>query len=58
MEVKMKKNKIGDVIIVKVSIAAIDENGDYICTHVGLENYYKTNDTDSMIFDESDIVER
>lgn len=54
----MRKNKIGDVIIVKVSIAAIDENGDYICTHVGLENYYKTNDTDSMIFDESDIVER
>ena len=30
----MRKNKIGDVIIVKVSIAAIDENGDYICTHV------------------------
>lgn len=25
MEVKMKKNKIGDVIIVKVSIAAIDK---------------------------------
>ena len=25
---------------------------------IGLENYYKTNDTDSMVFDENDIVER
>ncbi len=55
-EIDMKYKK-GDVITVRVSVADIDESGGYTCTHVGCEDYYATQDTDSMVFDEEDIVE-
>lgn len=50
------KYKIGDVLTVKVSVAKIYEDGSYECTHEGLEGYYSTQDTDSMTFDEEDII--
>lgn len=53
----MREYKKGDVITIRVSVADIDEFGGYVCTHVGYEGYYATQDTDSMVFDESDIVE-
>jgi len=50
------KYKVGDIITVKVSVVNIDEDGDLECCHVGYEEYYPF-DTDTMFFDEEDIVE-
>lgn len=53
------KYKVGDIITVKVSVVNIDkDDGSLECCHVGCETDYQTDDTDTMFFDEKDIVEQ
>lgn len=51
------KYKVGDIITVKVSVVDIYEDSSLVCCHVGCEGDYQTDDTDTMCFDEEDIVE-
>ena len=48
--------KVGDIITVRVSVVNIDEDGSYECCHVGCEKDYQNDDTDTIFFDEEDIV--
>ena len=51
------KHKIGDIITVKVLVVDIDEDGDLECCHVGCEKDYLADNTDTMFFNDEDIVE-
>lgn len=50
------KYKVGDIITVRVAVVNIDEDGSLECCHVGCEKDYQTDDTDTMFFDDEDIV--
>jgi len=48
--------KVGDIIFVKVSVVNIEKDGTLECCHVGEEKYYPSDDTDTMFFDDEDVV--